>query len=277
MKEDIGENKAMNKNQLHTIIYDLYELNGLTDKSSLRRLINRHLKQEYPDKTWDELTLLEQHIFTHILITEPIFENYVQDDIKQKKIRRKIQKESKEISLDIDAKLKEQSEINEKIMKQYYIENDTEQEKKEAYRQLCEDYKAIIKKGTPQTYEEWTKNPLRLYDYIMSESLEAEQESIHEEMPVSQERINDTIIKTILKILKDEFKIEIDIQRITDCLTFLDKYERGDEFEELLYEYDPALPVSKEEQQEKISMNRQYQLYTDMLDKLDFYHKKEKA
>lgn len=269
----------MNKSQLHTTIYDLYELNGLslTDKNSLRTLINRHLKKEYPDKTWDELTLLEQHIFTHMLITEPIFKSYVQDDIKQKKIRRKIQKESKEMSLDIDAKLKEQNEINEKKMKQYYVENDTEQEKKEAYRQLCEDYKAIIKKGTPQTYEEWIKKPLRLYDYIMSGCQEAEQESIHEEMSVLQEKINDTIIKTILKILKDEFKIEIDIQRITDCLTFLDKYERGDEFEELLYEYDPALPISKEEQQEKISMNRQYQLYTDMLDKLDFYHKKEKA
>lgn len=267
----------MNKKQIHTTICDLYELDGVPNKASLRKLINRHLKEEYPNKTWDELTLLEQHIFTHILITEAIFDNYVQDDIKQKKISRKIQKESKEMSLDIDVKLKEQNEINEKIMKQYYVENDTEQGKKEAYRQLCEDYKAIIKEGTPQTYEEWTKTPLRLYDYIMSRSLETAQESIDEEMSVLPERINDTIIKTILKILKVEFEIEIDIQRITDCLTFLYNFEPGNEFEELLFEYDPALPLSKEAQQEIISMNKQFQLYTDMLDKLDFFHKKEKA
>ena len=39
--------------------------------------------------------------------------------------------------------------------------------------------------------------------------MEDDLELIHEEKPVPQEKINDTIIKTILKIFKVEFKIEI--------------------------------------------------------------------
>lgn len=276
----------MNKKTIYTIIYDLYELNNRSDQASIRRLISRHFKKEYPDKTWDELTLLEQHTFTHMLITKPIFDNYVQDEKNQNRIRRKIQKESKEMSLDIDIKLKEQNEINEKIMKQYYVESDTEQEKREAYKQLCEDYKAIVskkdisqiyEKDFPQSYEEWSKNPLRIYDIIMDKSQELDSKALTcEEKSVPEEKINDTIIKTILKILKVEFKIEIDIQSITDCLTFLHNYERGDEFGKLISDYDPTLPLSKEEQQKIISMNKEYQQYTEMLDKLNFY-KKEKA
>ena len=92
--------------------------------------------------------------------------------------------------------------------------------KENLIKQFREDYENIIKVGTPPTYEEWTKTPLRLYDYIESQRMEDDLELIHEEKPVPQEKINDTIIKTILKIFKVEFKIEIDMQRITDCLIF---------------------------------------------------------
>lgn len=272
----------MNKKEIYTTFYELYEIADNKDsgedknKSTIRRLISRHLQKEYPGKTWDKLSPLEQQRFTHIVMKQSFFDNYIQDPTKQKRIEKKIQKELNESFLDVNMRLKEQHERNEKIMKQYYVKKDSEQKKRKAYDQLCEDYAAIINKGTPQTYEEWTKTPLRLYDYIMSERLEAVQESIHEENSVPQKEINDTIIKTILKIFKSEFGIDINIQLITDCLTFLDNYEHG-EFDELLIEYDPTLSISKEEQKEIISMNWQYQQYAKMLNELNFYTKKEKA
>ena len=272
----------MNKKDIYTIFYELYEIEDKQDlgedknKSTIRRLISRHLKKEYPGKTWDKLSPLEQQRFTHIVMKQPFFDYYIQDPTKQKRIEKKIQKELNESFLDVNMRLKEQHERNEKIMKQYYVKEDTEQKKREAYKQLCEDYKAIIKEGNPQTYEEWTKKPLRLYDYEMSKRLEVAQESLQEEKSVPQKEINNTIIRTILKIFKSEFGIDINIQLITDCLTFLDNYEHG-EFDELLIEYDPTLSISKEEQKEIISTNWQYQQYRKILDELNFYTKKEKA
>lgn len=264
----------MNKKEIYTTIYNLYELNGIPKKPSLRRLIRRHLEEEYPGKSWNELTLLEQHTFTHILIKEPIFTRYIHNEpYKIKKIEQKIQRESRAMFLDADAKLKEQNEKNEKIMKQYYVESDTEQEKKEAYKQFAEDYKASIFWGTLPTYEEWTKRPLRLYDYIMEKIHESDQESITKEKTELHEKINDAIIKTLIKIIEDEHKIKIDLQLITDCITFLDNYDCGDAFGQLLVEYDPTLPLSKEEQKEIISINRECQRYNEMLDRLKFYKK----
>lgn len=265
----------MNKKEIYTTIYNLYELNGISNKASLRRLISRHFKAEYPGKSWNELTLLEQHTFTHILIKEPIFTNCFgkNDSCKKKRIEQKIQRESRAMFLDADAKLKEQNEINEKKMKQYYVESDTEQEKKEAYKQFAEDYKAIIYWGTVPTYEEWTKRPLRLYDYIEEKIHESDQESITEKKNELHEKINDAIIRTLIKIIEDEHKIKIDLQLITDCITFLDNYDCGDAFGQLLVEYDPTLPLSKERQKEMISMNREFQRYNEMLDGLKFYKK----
>lgn len=276
----------MNSKEIYTTIYKLYEISNEqgrynqrgenTHKSTIRQMVNRYLKKEYPGKTWNELSPLEQMRFTHIVMKQPLFSYHVQDPAKQKKIEKKIQKEISATFLETDIELKKQNEKNLKIMKQYYVESDTEQEKRESYKQFREDYENIIKVGTPPTYEEWTKTPLRLYDYIESQRMEDDLELIHEEKPVPQEKINDTIIKTILKIFKVEFKIEIDMQRITDCLTFLHNYERGDEFGTQIIDYDPTLPLSKEEQQKIFNMNREYQRYTMMLDNLDFY-KKEKA
>ncbi len=270
----------MNKKQIYTTICEVYELNGKRDNASLRRFISRHLKTEYGERTWNELSHIEQQRFTYILMREPLFTYYVQDEKDQKRINKKIEKEIDNTFLDIDIKLNERNDINSRIYVPFYEDNATDEEKEAAYEQFCKDYKTLKEASEPPTYKKWLEQNenkcLRLYDYIMSESQEETIRDTTENSDSLQSEIDYYTIQTIIKIFKDELGIEINLPRIRECLTFLHNYEAGDEYAEQLIEYDPTLPLSKEEQNEIISMNRQHIQYQKMCNDLNFYTKKEK-
>lgn len=275
---------------VHTFLFDLYEftLESKETKEKLRKIINRSLEKEYrncnnasecykcPQKkvckarpTWNQLSALEQRRFAYITIKDTLFK-YV-SSYKKNKINDKIQKEVRRTFFEIDKELDRQNKKNATTVSPYFSDNATDIEKRQAYKQFCEDYKILERGKEPPKYENWIEqnksHHLRPYDYIM------DVDQIDEEyIP-----INDTIINTIVKILKNEFNIEIDLKRITDCLTFLHNYELGDEFGELLVEYDESLPLSKDEQERIISINRQYIQYKKMLEELNFYEKKERG
>lgn len=89
----------MNKKDIHTTIFQLYELpekddpNPAKTSATIRRMVNRHFQKEHPGKTWEQLSPLLQQRFTHLVMYFPILDNHVKDPEKQKRIKTKITKD----------------------------------------------------------------------------------------------------------------------------------------------------------------------------------------
>ena len=121
------------------------------------------------------------------------------------------------------------------------------------------------------TFEEWKSFPRRPFDYIESFQHDPIQYSDMKDYP-SQSEIDHVIIQLLLKIVQESANIKIDLPLIIETLTFLKNFETND-YDSLLNKYDPNIDIPKEEQDKLIDCNRQYILYKQKLDTLDFIKK----
>jgi len=275
------------KETVYCVAFEIYEVMQAekSKQDKMRKYIRENLNKRFPDKTWFDLSALEKNHFILIEIKDKFISDYI-DISKQKRINAKIDKLISESMLQADMEIKEYNEKISNVYKSYYNEVDSDEDKKGAYEQFCNDLANINELVPIPTYEQWIhaneshnaikKTPHRdfgIYDYLMSYINENHPHAnLDYYNPVSQAQVDHVLLQTIVSILKVENNIKIDIPLIKECLEFTNNFYIED-FEEFLTKYDPSLPLSKKEQDEIIEQNKKYITYKNMLEKAEFYKK----
>lgn len=277
----IGD-RIMNKAKTaHKVIFPIYGFDKKDEqqKDTIRRRINNQLKEAYGNKKWAELSDIQQKRFVCFTARDVLME-YVSGD-KKRAVERRLNEYANLALVEAQAELERYNERADIAEKRFYPETDDETVKKKAYN----DFRAVLKKyydvlAVP-TYQEWVdeneralkKNnqSLQISDYVHY-SLMKEQEKEAEYSDVSQKDIDYLTIQTVLKVLKTELKIEIDIDKIRKCLSFLNTITEPflDDNENILTQYNPNLPIDRKKQQVMIDTNIQLQQYSKMKEDLDF-------
>lgn len=280
-------------NSPYKLIFDIYELSYVDKqkKDAIRQFIKRKLKSYSPlkdkkwvsvESSWDSLSKLERSIFIYIEIRQRMLDDYI-DPSREKRLTKKIDNMVKKLMIQAQSDIESHNDLVDKSFFKFYNHTDTPEQKEQAYN----DFSSCLKQIRPAihipTFDEWQKdnhkNPLRIYDYVMN----YDEESNHSFNPynhieneptsVSQEQINTVIIQTLLKLLSSEYKIDIDVSLIKDCLNVVNNYQ-FEEFEEVLGDYDSDLTISTKEQDEVINKNKEYFLCKNLLDSCAFWSKK---
>lgn len=264
---------SQDKQPMRNFILGIYDLT-YKDKKFKRKvhnLIDRKL-EKFTTKQWDELTEIEKDRFAYVIIKEDMLKRYVTDDYARSKVLKKIDNYVNEMLNCADYALQLHNISVSKMFIEYCKEDDPEEKKIKAYEVFCSDFREINSEYPLPTKKEWISRPLRIYDYLMNEDEERNASFDPTELYVTREEKNDEIIKVIIKIISEQLKISIDVPLIEKCLLSQKRYNKcHSEKEELLREYDPSLPISKEEQIEIISNNREIFKHLKMLKELNFY------
>lgn len=170
----------------------------------------------------------------------------------------------------------------------------------------CTEWKPSVSENETETVPH-----LRAYDTLMDNSLELDEKLIAREFPEQNRKsprqkffyehnenevlaktiavildviyeptntlIYDTLIQTILSVLKQKFKIIIDVEDIKETITFLSSHDL-DPYDELVISSHTLAKASEYNTQldyeEIISQNLAYIYYLKKLQNLDFYKKK---
>lgn len=263
----MGENKS-----LHDKVFRIYDLERAdsTKKDAIRHYLDRKIKNVSP-YIWENFNSVEKDIFIYITIRPRMLGHYITDENKIKKINRSIENYLKETHLDAHKPLKTYNANINALRENHYDSTDSESELLQKYKHLCNsinNYNPMVPKPT---FEEWKSFPRRPFDYIESFQHDPIQYSDTKDYP-SQSEIDHVIIQLLLKIVQEKANIKIDVPLIIETLTFLKNFETNN-YDSLLNEYDPNIDIPKEEQDRLIDYNRQYILYKQMLDNLDFIKK----
>jgi len=269
------------KETVHDRVFEIYDLKKDKGKhGKIRKFIARCLKAEFPEKNWgslpkdwDALSDLDKARFLNIVIKDKMLEKYV-DSGKRKRIDANIDKYLNDTMYQADIEIKQYNENILNIHKKHYEESDSHSDKKIAYDQFRQDLSAINKLISMPSYDEWIERnkikPFSIYDYCMDDLHEMHRKMETEPKSATQSEINDKILKTIMRILSTEFNYEIDVSRIKEAISYTKDFHKED-FEDLLIEYNPDLPLNKDEQNDIIESNKKYMTYSKMLRDLDFY------
>lgn len=258
------------KQTLYSKIFETYELThaDIPSKEKIRKYIKRKLKTSFPNKNWDDLSILEQERFVYIEIREKFINDYV-DFHKQNRITNKINRLTADAMLKADMKIREENDEISKVFKTHYKETDSDSDKQDAYNQFCKDMKIFNKHMTIPSYDKWIKDPLTIYEYWMYHAITPMEIEAYEDdnrLDVPQSEIDSVILKIILPPILKELRLTINIPMIKEALTFIRDFELELEpLTEYLVEYDPSLSLSKARQLDIIEQNKKYFTYKDML------------
>lgn len=262
------------KETVHDIVFKVYGLKNADDdkKDAIRKYIKRQLKKEH-SYDWEEFNSIEKDTFIYITIRQTMLERYVTDEGKRKKINQSIDNYLNETLLDSIKPLKTYNSKIDALFENHFDSTDCESVMKQKYIHLCNTINKYNPMVPKPSFEEWKRFPCRPFDYIESFQHDPTQYSDTKDYP-SQAEIDHVIIRLLLKIVQEKANIEIDVPLIIETLTFLKNFETNN-YDSLLNEYDPTINIPKEEQDKLIHYNRQYILYKQMLDNLDFIKKKD--
>lgn len=257
---------------VHDVVFEIYSLKTASTpkKEKVRKFIKRQLNKIYPDKTWNDLSKIEQDTFIFINIRQKMLDTYVDGSVRQKvctRIDKYMQDQFK--TLYADKEIKKHNDIINAIYENYYDVNDSESAKREKYHLLCTTIKKRNAKVPLPSYEDWCLLPLRPYDYIKT----FEETPLSDDeytWPATESQIDHVLLHTLLKGYTELTQNTIDINRIKECLTHLNSVPFDVDDNELLDKYDPNINLSREEQEKIIQANRKYYTYKKMLDDLDF-------
>lgn len=300
------------KNVDYEKIFEPYELDNKHVKSSdgiktaAKKQIRRKFHRIYgEDALWIELTDMQQQRFIYVTMKDyllKVVDNInVRNNAKAKRIKKKIDKESRHILQMIDV----QEQRNNISNKYYYrkgfyetIENSEEQMKvkKEDYKEFEKAFKQVLSPLNPPTFEEWDRQnqqELRcLNDYALQSVLDNkcnEQSDsdgyVDTTMPQAEldKRVNEEtdhiVLQCLVKILEELGVVKINIDEIkngiraliydTEILTsFIPVYDKllFMSKEECAKEIDRMFEIDKDNPSENLSCEKKRE-YDDMQDK----------
>lgn len=242
--------------EIYSELCDYYDISRSDDKKNrrIRKVVKERLEKAYPSKTWEELTHLEKQSFKLVTMRDYL----IKDSRHPEKVEKKIQEELESTLFKANKALVEHNEYIEALFTQYYDPQASEEEKHNAYEEFCEKLHKYFPSEIPQSFEEWKKRPLRLWD-VYNDGLwvpepDSQDQDSYKPAPVTQEEIDHKTLECILLILEKEFYYRIDTANIKHCL----EVTRDSEFlnsSALQAEIDPSSDVPEEEQRRRISMN----------------------
>ena len=254
--------------EIYTEIFQFYHVINIADaaKRAMRKVIRTRLNS----RVWENLTAIEKAEFKLITMKDYML-NYTPER-KKAEVKKNIENELKKTLLQANLALKSHNDEVELLFKQFYDENATEEEKRASYKELCDLIPKYAPTTTIPTYDDWIKQPLRLYDYKQSELNNRDQTDSLQDYScetVSQEKIDHYVLECIRKILEDKDHIIIDVDSIHHCLEVTQDIDLI-ENELLLSDTDKVLPMSEEEQKKAIQNNLTIMEANQKLNSLDF-------
>lgn len=227
-------------NTLWKDAFELYKFNPKAEKSEkdmVRNAIRRKYRKEYDKKynndDWLKLPPLEKQRFLYVVIQDMMIENYVYPR-KKNTVKKEIDKFISE-SFIIHQKLDNLIDTSNKLYSSFYSTEDSEETKREKYKEFCHVLTTINPKITPPTLEEWKISneqwiaynidegitdykTLRPFDYLMDYQ-DKDIQSTESDDTFIKEEVNKIIFKTIIK------KLNIDVNRIQETVEYVKAFE----------------------------------------------------
>lgn len=226
----------------HGINYQsIYQTYGLQYKGkkfieNVHDCINRvYEKSEYKDKTWQQLSPDEQNSFIYIDIYERMLKNYFPNPEDAQTLEKQRELDYKKQYL---AEMNEILSHNRAIKHLYDTRQDYEARVAEvnmpqnvishkaynSFRRSLSEFATFQKiELCPPSEEEWLKleNGYRIYDLYMDYLDSSRIHYSTDTIDVTQTEIDHVILLTIMKIIKEKWKKEIDVASIKECLSLV--------------------------------------------------------
>lgn len=205
-------------------------------KENVHDCINRvYEKSEYKDKTWQQLSPDEQNSFIYIDIYERMLKNYFPNPEDAQTLEKQIELDYKKQYL---AEMNEILSHNRAIKHLYDTRQDYEARVAEvnmpqnvishkaynSFRRSLSEFATFQKiELCPPSEEEWLKleNGYRIYDLYMDYLDSSRIHYSTDTIDVTQTEIDHVILLTIMKIIKEKWKKEIDVASIKECLSLV--------------------------------------------------------
>ena len=269
------------KRTIYDEVFELYQLQkkDTTFKKMIRSAVVRMYQKEfnvtYSPENWNNKAQSDKVIFLCSTIRDYMMK---QIDSSKKRI----------IGKQIDKYLKTTLVLHDKALEKYNAEREklyddmsfnlyaTGEENHQKYNELID----ILNKFNPQMptpkFEDWEKqsSPIRPIDYIRSSQFDYKyrDDAEYSDIIPTDNEVNSIVIQCILKIIEEDFRKKINVQSIQESLKITKQFEmtREDDTEMLLREYNPALGIDKQKQENIIRANREYIKCKEMLSNLDF-------
>lgn len=265
-------------------IFDIYELKnkdkGNRDRirQNIRRKWKTYLKELGKENAnWDDLEKKEQDEFIYYEISDIMKAEHIEESVL-KRIDSKIEKAMADSLLEAERLIEAENERVINIWKRYWKEGDPLWKIKNGYEQFCKDMTDYNNRIPLPTFEEFKREPLRIYDYV--------QDAIHstrdEKNSVDHVRVNDVLIRIILQVLEEKLNLKIDRARIEEALLYIKTFDSkiADEeqlqFEEFYPEYSEDFDITKEEFETEVKRLGEYFKYKRMLQDLKPFYNNRK-
>ena len=209
---------------------------GENEIRALRKVISERLEKylarmNLSDKEWPQIPENYRNIFVYIKIKDRMLKG------KDEKFKQKIQKKIDDCLLDDAEKgsilfTRRNAAIKNFLYKDDYIAKDASvSEKKNAYKDFCQNWQDYNKWIDPPSYNDFVKNPnLSIYDYMMNE---IENESMFDSA------INDVVLRIVVKVLEDKFGLKIDYAGIKECFQTFYEINQEEDFDLSLFDTEP--------------------------------------
>ena len=222
---------------IHDEIFEIYGLNNLVPKKkeNIRHYIRSIIATEFKGKKWNELSRMEKDIIIYVKAKNYLL-NFINDKKSKKEIELSINEKVKALLLDTKANILEH---NKTISREpYFVEDDTNENKKEAFKRFKQDYFKQFGTETEIRFNDWANNYSKIYKgknasmspfdlaYNANEMTDDEVEYLvnPERIDSINNTVNITILMTICKILEEKLNIIVDIEKIRECCTFIYDY-----------------------------------------------------
>lgn len=226
----------------HGINYQsIYQTYGLQYKGkkfleNVHDCINRvYEKSEYKDKTWEQLSPDEQNSFIYVDIYKRMLKNYfpkpedAQTLEKQRELDYKKQylaemneilSHNRAIKHLYDTRQDYEARVAEVNMPQDVINHEAYNSFRRSLSEFATSQKIEL---CPPPEEEWLKleNGYRIYDIYMDYLDSSRIHYSTDTIDVTQTEIDHVILLTIMKIIKEKWKKEIDVASIKECLSLV--------------------------------------------------------
>lgn len=258
-----------------------YEFKYGADDKKIRKKVNRKMHDKYGTGNWNDLSKLQKEELIFIELKDYLLAQ-IEDENKRKKVESENNGYNQKVLIELSKFIKKNDENIDLVWKKFEnLYGKDEKTKNESYKDYVNTLKEYNSDIVPIEKEEWIKLNsnddgfrFRIYDQIMSETLEIQQETLDAENYSNDNENNklsyyDIAIQTIVKVLKQNNIADIDLESIRETINILNNCSSTeDDF--VFTNRAKYSDLSEEEQKNYEEYSAEYTFYKNKLDNLDF-------
>lgn len=258
-----------------------YEFKYGADDKKIRKMVNRKMHDKYGTGNWNDLSKLQKEELIFIELKDYLLAQ-IEDENKRKKVESENNGYNQKVLIELSKFIKKNDENIDLVWKKFEnLYGKDEKTKNESYKDYVNTLKEYNSDIVPIEKEEWIKLnsnedgfQFRIYDQIMSETLEIQQETLDAENYSNDNENNklsyyDIAIQTIVKVLKQNNIADIDLESIRETINILNNCSSTeDDF--VFTNRAKYSDLSEEEQKNYEEYSAEYTFYKNKLDNLDF-------